>query len=84
MKLFLMGFLLKKIQMKYIKYEVIFEVFTERHFIKGFQKKYKSAWDFTLKNIIEEFEQIDLLFLKSTAEYITNKIAIKNTRTYYN
>ncbi|MDO8575305.1 MAG: hypothetical protein Q7R78_01220 [bacterium] len=61
--------------MKYIKYEVIFEAFAERHFIKTFSKKYKGAWDFTLKFLYQEFEQIDLLFLKNTAEYITNKDA---------
>jgi hypothetical protein len=61
--------------MRYIKYEVIFEAFAERHFIKTFAKKYKSAWDFTYKFLYQEFEQIDLLFLKNTAEYITDKEA---------
>ncbi len=61
--------------MKSIKYEVIFESFTERHFIKTFSKKYKGAWDFTLKTLTEEFEKIDILFLKSIAEYITDKEA---------
>lgn len=59
--------------MKSIKYEVIFKPFTERHFIKTFEKKYKSAWDFTLKSITEEFEKIGILFLKSIAEEITDK-----------
>ncbi len=45
-----------------IKYKVVFESFTERHFIKSFAKKYKGAWDFTLKSLEKEFEQIDLLF----------------------
>jgi hypothetical protein len=61
--------------MKYIKYEVIFKPFTERHFIRTFAKKYKGAWDFTFKFLYQEFEQIDLLFLKNTAEYITDKNA---------
>jgi hypothetical protein len=61
--------------MKSIKYEVTFESFAERHFIKTFAKKYKGAWDFTLRTITEEFEKIDFLFLKSIAEYITNKQA---------
>lgn len=61
--------------MKSIRYEVIFEPFTERHFVRTFAKKYKSAWDFTLKTITEEFERIDILFLKSIAEYITDKNA---------
>lgn len=70
-----MDFLPKKIPMKSTKYEVIFEAFAERHFIRGFEKKYKGAWDFTSKFLYQEFEQIDLLFLKSTAEYITDKNA---------
>ncbi len=61
--------------MKSIKYEVIVEPFAERHFIKSFEKKYKGAWDFTLRTIIEEFEKIDILFLKKIAEYITDKNA---------
>ncbi len=65
----------KKILMKSTKYEVIFELFTERHFIRTFAKKYKGAWDFTLRTITEEFEKIDFLFLRSIAEYITDKQA---------
>lgn len=61
--------------MRSTKYEVIFEPFTERHFVRTFAKKYKGAWDFTLGTLIEEFEKIDILFLKSIAEYITNKKA---------
>ncbi len=59
--------------MKSIKYAVVFEDFAERHFIKNFAKKYKGAWDFTLDTITQEFEKIDILFLKSIAEYITDK-----------
>jgi len=70
-----MNFLLKKILMKSINYEVTFEPFTERHFIKTFAKKYKGAWDITQRIITEEFRQIDLLFLKNTAEYITDQKA---------
>ena len=72
-KLSLMLLSPKKIPMKSIKYEVVFEPFTERHFIRTFAKKYKGAWDFTLRTITEEFEKIDILFLRSIAEYITNK-----------
>ena len=57
------------------KYDVVFESFTERHFAKTFAKKYKGAWDFTLKTLTEEFEKIDILFLKSIAECITDKDA---------
>jgi len=56
-----------------MKYEVVFEPFTERHYIRTFSKKYKSAWDFTLKFIRDEFERIDILFGKSIAEYITDR-----------
>ncbi len=59
--------------MKSTKYDVIFEPFVERHFIKTFAKKYGGKWDFTRATITEEFEKIDFLFQKSIAEYITNK-----------
>src|SRR5680860_1149748 len=58
-----------------MKYEVFFEPFTERHYIRTFAKKYKGAWELTLSLIREEFEQIDILFLKSIAEYITDRQA---------
>ena len=61
--------------MKSTRYEVAFEPFTERHFIRTFSKKYKGAWDFTLRTLTEEFEKIDILFLKSIAEYITDRNA---------
>jgi hypothetical protein len=61
--------------MKSTKYDVSFEHFSERHFIKTFAKKYKGAWDFTLETLREEFEKIDILFLKSIAEYITDRQA---------
>ena len=53
-----------------MKYEVVFEPFTERHFIRGFAKKYKGAWDRTLKGSILEFTFVELLFEKSIAETI--------------
>ncbi|MCX6757688.1 MAG: hypothetical protein NTZ44_02285 [Candidatus Nomurabacteria bacterium] len=58
-----------------MKYEVLFEPFTERHYIRTFAKKYKSAWDLTSSLIREELEQIDILFLKSIAEHITDRQA---------
>ncbi|MDQ5968958.1 MAG: hypothetical protein QG579_115 [Patescibacteria group bacterium] len=61
--------------MKFTKHKVVFEPFSERHFIRTFAKKYKSAWDFTFRTITEEFEKIDVLFLKSIAEYITDRNA---------
>lgn len=38
--------------MKYINYEVQFESFTERHYIKTFAKKYKNAWDSKVKVLL--------------------------------
>lgn len=69
--------------MKSISYTVVFEPFTERHFIKSFAKKYKGAWNLTLKIIMEEFEQIDLLFLKNTAETIVDSKEIKLCKTEF-
>ena len=66
-----------------MQYEVIFEKFAERHFIKTFAKKYKGAWDFTFTLLREEFEQIDLLFLKSTAETIVDSKEIKICKTEF-
>ncbi len=78
-----MNFLLKKIPMKSTNYEVIFESFTERHYIKTFAKKYKGAWDITQRVIIEEFKQIDLLFLKKTVEVICDCGNIKICKTEF-
>ena len=49
-------------------YSVKIESFAERHFIKSFQKKYKTAWDVTQRAIIAEFEHIDALLLTDRAE----------------
>jgi hypothetical protein len=69
--------------MKYIKYQVIFEHFAERYFIKSFAKKYKGAWDFTYNLLREEFEQIDLLFIKNIAETIVDSKEIKICKTEF-
>jgi len=53
-----------------MKYEVVFGHFAERHFIHSFAKKYKGAWDKTLKALVIEFTYADLLFQKSIAETI--------------
>lgn len=57
------------------QYEVIFENFAERHFIRTFAKKYKGSWDITINLLADEFKFIDVLFSKSIAEYITDKDA---------
>lgn len=56
--------------MNTIEYEVIFEPFTERHFIRTFAKKYKSAWGITFSFLSKEFRFVDTLFNKSIAETI--------------
>lgn len=56
--------------MNIIEYEVAFEPFTERHFIKTFAKKYKNAWDITFSFLAKEFRFVDALFSKSIAETI--------------
>lgn len=73
----------KKIQMTSINYAVTFEPFTERHFIRSFAKKYKGAWDFTFSSLRLEFEQIDLLSLKNSAETIINTKDIKICKTEF-
>mgnify|MGYP001574167556 FL=1 len=64
-------------------YEVIFEPFTERHFIKSFAKKYKGAWDNTLKGLLVEFSFFDALFLKNTAETIIDSLTVKICKTEF-
>lgn len=53
-----------------MKYAVYFEPFTERHFIKTFEKKHKGAWERTLAGLVLEFTYVNLLFEKSIAETI--------------
>jgi hypothetical protein len=42
-------------------YVVQIEKYSERHFIAGFKKKYKSAWEVTWKALEEEFKRIETL-----------------------
>lgn len=64
-------------------YEVVFENYADRHFIKTLAKKYKTAWDFTLTLLQKEFEQIDLLFQKSVAEVIVEAGEIQICKTEF-
>ena len=66
-----------------MKYGVVFENYTERHYIKSFSKKYKRAWDITREIIQQEFEQIDLLFLKNVAETVVDSNLIKICKTEF-
>ncbi len=58
-----------------MEYQVVFEPFSLRHYIKTFSKKYGKHWDATYASLCEEFQKIDLLFRKQIAEYITDKNA---------
>jgi hypothetical protein len=40
------------------KYSVIFDEYTEKHFIKDFEKKYKNAWIITKLSITDSLERI--------------------------
>ncbi|MBR3595288.1 hypothetical protein IKL45_03625 [Candidatus Saccharibacteria bacterium] len=53
------------------KYKVIFENFTKRHFIKTFEKKYKSKWNQTQDDIIFMCEHIDNMLLTKRADLIS-------------
>ena len=66
-----------------MRYEVTFEPFTERHFIKTFIKKYKGSWDHTYKGLILEFTFFDMLFEKSVAETIVDLNDVKICKTEF-
>ena len=53
------------------KYKVIFEEFTKRHFIKTFEKKYKSAWPRTQSDIEFVCEHIQNVLLTKHADLIS-------------
>ena len=59
------------------------ESFAERHFIKSFEKKYKSKWDLTLLYVMEELARIDNLLLTDRAETITDAGDIKIIKTKF-
>lgn len=66
-----------------MNYSVHIETFAERYFIKSFQKKYKTRWDFTLRAIIAELERIDTLLLTDKAETISDVDDIKIIKTKF-
>ncbi len=66
------------------KYGVVVEKFAERHFISGFKKKYKSAWDVTWKGIEEELRRIDALIgVGNMVEIIMDRGEIKICKTEF-
>ena len=64
-------------------YHVLIEPFAERHFIKNFEKKYKGAWDITLKALVQEFRSFDVLFDRNIAETIHDGPAVKICKTEF-
>ena len=69
--------------MSTIKYEVIFEPFTERHFIKTFARKYCGSWDVTASFLAEEFKFFDALLEKSIAEIIIRSLEVNICKTEF-
>ncbi|MCR4279690.1 MAG: hypothetical protein NUV78_03070 [Candidatus Zambryskibacteria bacterium] len=64
-------------------YSVQIEEFAERHFIKSFEKKYKSHWDITLRAITAQLERIDALLLTDKAEIICDIDGIRIVKTKF-
>ncbi len=67
----------------YSNYSVQIEKFAERHFIKSFEKKYKSHWDITMRAIIAGLERIDLLLTTSRAETVCDAGVVKIVKTEF-
>jgi len=59
------------VYMEQFNYRVEFEPFTERHYIKKFQKAYKDKWFDTERTIIAVCERIDNMLLYSRADLIS-------------
>jgi hypothetical protein len=57
--------------MDQLRYNVKFEPFTERHYIKKFRKAYKEKWPPTELAINDACERIDNMLLYSRADLIT-------------
>ena len=57
--------------MEQFNYRVQFEPFTERHYVKKFQKEYKDKWLATERTIIAVCERIDNMLLYNRADLIS-------------
>ena len=57
--------------MEQFNYRVKFEPFTERHYVKNFQKKYKDKWLATKRTIIAVCERIDNMLRYNRADLIS-------------
>ena len=51
-------------------YTVKIDAFAEKYYVKSFSKKYKTAWERTLKVLLLEFSRVQILFDKTIAEVI--------------
>ena len=66
-----------------MRYDVIFQPFTERHFIKTFSKKYRGAWDSTYKALVVEFMFFDVLLERKMADPIIDSPEITICKTEF-
>jgi hypothetical protein len=64
-------------------YSVKIKEYAQKHFIKGFEKKYNNHWDITLKAIIFGLERIDTLLQTDKAEIISDIDGIKIIKTKF-
>lgn len=65
-------------------YEVSVESYATRHYIKGFEKKYKSAWDITLRALKAEIAHIDTVTAETDrAEVIHTCESYKIVKLYF-
>ena len=64
-------------------YSVTTTDFSEKHYIKEFDKKYKQAWNLTIEAIKRELEFIDELFKTKIAECIIDSDSIKICKTEF-
>jgi hypothetical protein len=52
------------------KYQVVFEEYAEQHYIKDFEKKYKTHWSVTRRSIADALERITNLEGTSRLDFI--------------
>jgi hypothetical protein len=64
-------------------YAVLVEHFAERHYIKNFEKKYKSAWCITWSAVVEELKRLDSLVNTSVAEKICGNSVVEIYKTEF-
>ena len=54
------------------KYSVIFDEYAEKHYIKDFEKKYKTRWEITRQSIIDTLERLANLVETNYLDVICN------------